>query len=105
MKFLDTYDLTPDASQMLERLRRLAIEYQVICQQAPNIWDADTPEDAKVAKMGCNGQVKTLKGEKRIPPCPIKNLCLETAIATQSFHGVWGGLAAQERRNLRRPKA
>lgn len=86
---------------MLERLRDLAILYQTICQQAPHIWDGETIEDSRIAKMGCNGEVAVRKGVKKTAPCPIKNLCLQTAIATQSNHGVWGGLAAHERRHLR----
>lgn len=102
MRLPDSFDLDVESATMLERLRRLAIEYQVICQQAPHIWDAETPEDAKIAKMGCNGQVATHKGAKKIPPCPIRNLCLQTAQATQSHFGVWGGLTAQERRGIRK---
>ena len=102
MRLPDSFDLSGESAEMLERLRRLAIEYQVICQQAPHMWDAETPEDAKIAKMGCNGEVATHKGAKKVPACPIKNLCLQTALATQSHYGVWGGLTAQERRGLRK---
>lgn len=102
MRLPDSFDLDGESANMLERLRRLAIEYQVICQQAPHIWDAENPEDAKLAKMSCNGQLPSRKGGKKVPPCPIKNLCLQTALATQSHYGVWGGLTAQERRAIRR---
>lgn len=102
MKLPDSFDLDSEAAAKLERLRRLAVEYQTICQQAPHIWDGETVEDARLAKQGCNGEVSSRKGKKKIPPCPIRSLCLETAIATQSNFGVWGGLAAHERRALRR---
>lgn len=101
MKLPDTFNLDSEAAHKLERLRRLAIEYQTICQQAPHIWDGENVEDARLAKQGCNGEV-TRSGKVKIPPCPIRSLCLETAIATQSHYGVWGGLAAHERRTLRR---
>lgn len=102
VKFQDSFNLDNASAQKLERLRHLAVEYQVICQQAPHIWDGETVEDAKLAKSGCNGIVSSRKGTVKVPPCPIRNLCLETAIATQSHFGVWGGLAAHERKALRR---
>jgi hypothetical protein len=102
MRLHDSYDLAPNAAAKLERLRRLAVDYQTICQQAPHIWDGETVEDARLAKSGCNGEVSSRKGHKKIPPCPIRNLCLETAIATQSHYGVWGGLSALERKTLRK---
>ncbi len=102
MKFIESFELTPDAAAMLIRLRMLAVKFQTICQQAPNIWDAETGDDARLAKMGCNGKASDGKDSKHVPPCPIKNLCLQTALATKSSHGVWGGLAAHERRDLRR---
>ena len=98
----DNFDLSPEAAKMLERLRDLAIRYQTICQQAPHIWDGETVEDARLAKMGCNGEVAVRKGVKKTAPCPIRNLCLQTAIATSSNHGVWGGMTAHERRTIRR---
>ena len=89
---------------MLERLRDLAIKYQTICQQAPNIWDAENTEDSKIAQNGCNGTVSVTKGQQRTPPCPIKNLCLQTAITTQSHYGVWGGMTSSQRLRLRKKR-
>lgn len=102
MKFADSFNLDNESAHKLERLRRLAVEYQTICQQAPHIWDGETVDDAKLAKSGCNGVVASRKGTVKVPPCPIRNLCLETAIATQSHYGVWGGLSAHERKALKR---
>lgn len=101
MNLPESFNLSPDAVAMLERLRRLAIDYQVICQQAPNIWDGESVEDVRLAKKGCNGQPAVGKRQKKIPPCPIKNLCLQTALTTQSHYGVWGGVSAQERKAKR----
>lgn len=36
--------------------------------------------------------------------CPVRSTCLETALATQEPFGVWGGLSAQERRELLRER-
>lgn len=93
--------LDKDAVLSLARLRRLANEYHTICQQAPAIWDGETNDDVRVAKRGCNGQRKGA-GQSEIPPCPIRNLCLQTAMKIGASHGVWGGLAPHERRALRR---
>ena len=32
--------------------------------------------------------------------CDIRQLCLDYALATRQAHGVWGGLSADERRDL-----
>lgn len=34
--------------------------------------------------------------------CPVRSLCLDTALATCADHGIWGGLTEEERRALRR---
>ena len=34
--------------------------------------------------------------------CPVRELCLEFALATHQEDGVWGGLTESERRRLRR---
>jgi len=68
IKSFDFFELTPEGAVMLERLRDLAIKYQTICQQAPNIWDAENTEDSKIAQNGCNGTVSVAKGQQRTPP-------------------------------------
>ena len=32
--------------------------------------------------------------------CPVRSECLETALAVNEMHGVWGGMAEGERRRL-----
>lgn len=34
--------------------------------------------------------------------CPVREACLETALATRESYGIWGGLTEQERRALLR---
>ena len=34
--------------------------------------------------------------------CPVREQCLDYALSTGQDHGIWGGLTAQERRELRR---
>lgn len=33
--------------------------------------------------------------------CPVRQDCLEQALATSERHGVWGGLSERERRRIR----
>lgn len=49
----------------------------------------DEPEDAIEAKAVC-------------AVCPVRDDCLEYALATNQSEGVWGGLDASERRRMRR---
>lgn len=35
--------------------------------------------------------------------CPVKQICLEWALATREPHGVWGGLSELDRRHLTHP--
>ncbi|GIU88334.1 MAG: hypothetical protein KatS3mg009_2849 [Acidimicrobiia bacterium] len=37
-------------------------------------------------------------------PCPVRETCLEHAIALREKHGVWGGYTAKERRRLVRQR-
>lgn len=36
--------------------------------------------------------------------CPVRMQCLETALAVNEMHGVWGGMAEGERRRLIRQR-
>jgi WhiB family transcriptional regulator, redox-sensing transcriptional regulator len=37
--------------------------------------------------------------------CPVREECLEYAMATRETHGIWGGLNEMERRQLARRRA
>lgn len=102
MTFWDL-DLTPKGAKLVAELREAAIEEDVICQQAPAIWDADTIEDSHLAKRGCNG-TKPTKDSAGNPPCPLRALCLETALEINAFYGVWGGLSVHERKLIARER-
>jgi WhiB family redox-sensing transcriptional regulator len=54
-----------------------------------NIFFPVTDEDAGPAKAIC-------------AVCPVREECLEFALATRQEDGVWGGLTETERRRLRR---
>lgn len=92
--------LTDKAAELLDELYEKAIEVEALCMQAPIIWDAETNDDLATAKRGCNGS----KGDgisSPIPPCPLRSLCLEAAIESNSMHGVWGGRSPSARMKMR----
>lgn len=49
----------------------------------------EDPEATAIAKEVCAG-------------CPVEEVCLQYALATNQTEGVWGGMDATERRRLRR---
>lgn len=52
------------------------------------------------------GDHKSLEAVRAIcDGCPVKTECAEFAIDDASVIGVWGGLSAKERRNIRRQRA
>lgn len=56
---------------------------------APDIFFPATDDEAGVAKAVC-------------ATCPVRDDCLEYAVATRQDDGVWGGLDESERKRLRR---
>lgn len=63
---------------------------QALCAQTdPELFFPDSGASARPAIAICN-------------ICPVKNDCLLEAIANGYTDGVWGGLTAQDRRELRR---
>lgn len=55
----------------------------------PNVFFPNTEEEARPAKAICAA-------------CPVRERCLDYALATRQDDGVWGGLTEVERRRLRR---
>ena len=53
------------------------------------------PSIIKVAKLICNGDPAIAR-----PPCPVRTQCLGYAMRHEKY-GIWGGLTAQERAELR----
>lgn len=100
MNLDNLFRISARGERMVEELHKLAIEYEVICTQAPIIWDGDTNEDIKLAKQGCNGTPKTEESDGT-PPCPLRVLCYETALEIEANAGVWGGYATYELRKLK----
>lgn len=54
-----------------------------------NVFFPDSEEDAGPARAVCAG-------------CPVRDECLEFALATRQMDGIWGGLTETERRRVRR---
>lgn len=91
--------LTNKQARMINYLRLQAIEHDVICMQAPIIWDGENSNDVFEAQRGCNGVAPTADS-KGFPPCPIRALCLDTALAIDAQYGVWGGTTPSQRAHL-----
>lgn len=80
--------------------RYLALMYKLIdvdgaeCEDFPEIFYPEGPEhvrryDERTAKAICNA-------------CPVRELCLDYALAAKEEYGIFGGLTPSERRLLRR---
>lgn len=95
--------LTEKASALLDELYEKAIDVQAICMQAPIIWDAETSEDLITAKRGCNGSTGDAVSLPS-PPCPLRALCLEAALESNSTYGVWGGHSPSARMKMKENK-
>ena len=57
----------------------------------PDIFFPVTDEDAEPAKAVCNA-------------CPVREACLEFALAAREREGVWGGATERERRRIVRQR-
>ena len=57
----------------------------------PDIFFPITDEDAEPAKAICNA-------------CPVREACLEFALAAREREGVWGGATERERRRIIRQR-
>jgi WhiB family redox-sensing transcriptional regulator len=57
----------------------------------PDIFFPITDEDAEPAKAICNA-------------CPVREACLEFALAAREREGVWGGATERERRRIVRQR-
>ena len=90
--------LTAKQSAKLAELHKQANIHDPICRQAPIIWDGETREDINYAKNACRG--RTENGKQVSDPCPILNLCAETAIVINVTYGVWGSLSPSDRRRF-----
>jgi hypothetical protein len=95
--------ISKEAATLLNKLHKAANDEQAVCQSAPIIWDGENLEDIQTAKRGCNG-VKAQGENLGYPPCPLRELCLETALALNANYGVWGGLSVHERKLIRRSR-
>lgn len=83
--------------QSYKRLQEAIIENGgVVCEQVPFVFFYDEEDSltderykVKVARDIC-------------AECPVRMLCLEYAIEAREPFGVWGGMTAKERDELRR---
>lgn len=87
--------------KLLIELLQAAQKLEPECQHFPEIF---FPEDwgdfGRGIKENYFDAVRTAK--TYCGRCPIREKCLEYALAANETHGVWGGMSAPERRALRR---
>lgn len=63
-------------------------DHRAACRGADTaMWFPDPKEPAEAAKAVCAG-------------CPVRDECLDYALASRQRFGVWGGMSEQERRRL-----
>lgn len=57
--------------------------------------------------VGTTGQalVQIARAKEVCGECPVRVECLDYALETNQDSGIWGGLAEEERRNIRRQRA
>ena len=78
---------------LLDVLGRDAWRQAAACRNAPGTnFYPDTEAEARPAKRVCAG-------------CPVRRVCLETALRNGERYGVWGGLTERERMRLGRRRA
>lgn len=66
-------------------------------QTDPEIFYPEKGGTTRDAKRVCNGNP-----DRGIPPCPVRDQCLQWALDTRERFGILGGLSERERRRLLR---
>lgn len=75
------------------------LEAEGLCasgEQHPDKWFpplSSRPRDAKGQRKSL-GEASRQCSSEEFGPCPVRELCAETAIARGELHGIWGGLPA-----------
>src|SRR5438477_7985485 len=82
-------DCRSTASELLDLLKGPDWRGDALCREYPNLhWFGETHRSAKASKAICGA-------------CLVRPECLAYAQADPSLEGIWGGLAARERNELR----
>jgi WhiB family redox-sensing transcriptional regulator len=79
-------------SQFL-KFARIMVEADPECAQVPDVF---YPED------GLQPSASTKLAKEICERCPIMNECAQYALEANETHGIWGGMTAFERRQLRK---
>ena len=81
------------AMNLLDATGRDAWRLAAACRSTPGAdFYPETEVEAKPAKRICAA-------------CPVRRLCLETALRNGERYGIWGGLTERERMRLGRRRA
>lgn len=87
---------------MSRELEQLSIEFQHLCLKQETLpctgqWETFYPDeimDWQTKRIAIQA-AKALCGD-----CPIREQCLEFALANNEAYGIWGGLTPQERNSI-----
>lgn len=68
-------------------------------------WRQDAACAGEDPDLFFSGDDASVRAAKQVcATCPVRADCLETALAVNEMHGVWGGMAEGERRRLIRQR-
>jgi WhiB family redox-sensing transcriptional regulator len=87
-------------------------ETQHVLTLSDLMWEPDTNWRSDAACTGVDSEIffpvleddpeAAAKAKSICAECPVREACLQYALATNQAAGVWGGLDAAERRRMRR---
>jgi len=81
--------LSPPIEEVMQMQQQVWREQAACRGFDTDLFFPETDEDAAPALAICQG-------------CPVREACLEFALATNQADGVWGGTTPDERRRIRR---
>ena len=55
-------------------------------------------------ERGASRRRRVDRAKRACAPCPVRVACLEWAMTIEKSYGVWGGLSAEERDEMRRAR-
>lgn len=106
-----SFRLVPRDTRQASIIQLLNIELpdwhkDAVCASTdPEDFFPDKGGSTAFAKATCNGgRALSKAGPSPMEGCPVREQCLEWALAHEVRYGVWGGLSERERRRLARKR-
>ena len=73
------------------------------CRDAePDLFYGADPGWGQITETVAERRVRVAQAKAVCAQCPVKNACLDYAMATPEHEGLWGGLTDAERKAMRR---